>query len=87
MKTKIDYKQAFGIVAVKLRKFRIISVVDYDKYFVFNTEPKNFQKSVGGFIGGLVAVDKETGALFGFNPMDHNPSEYFKTVENKIKYF
>lgn len=62
---------------------KIVSVVDYDDYYVFNTLPLNFKGS--GLIRPLVAVRKSTGDVVHFNPLDHDG--YAKAVTKTIKYY
>lgn len=55
--------------------------VDYDKYFVFNTVPKQHDEQKDGiWLNGLLAVDKETEKIIGFNPIAFK--DYF-TVAKK----
>lgn len=81
-------EEAINLIKETYPNYKLISVVDYDNYFVFNiTPPHHNKKSDGEWTGGLVAVDKLFNLTMHFIPLQHNPSAYAKAVENNIKYF
>lgn len=62
--------QAKKILESKHSDLLTKSGVDYDKYFVFNTVPKQHDEQKDGiWLNGLLAVDKETEKIIGFNPI------------------
>ena len=64
------------------------SGVDYDKHYVFSTEPKQHdERRDGTWLNGLLAVDKETQNVIGFNPFCFDIDAYFKAVEDNIVKF
>ena len=65
---------------------KILSVVDYDKWFIFNYIPVD-AKIGESYIITLIGIEKATGNIIGFNPLDHDPDKYFKTVEENILIF
>lgn len=68
--------------------YKLINVVDYNNYFVFNIAPPNHNVATDGeWFGGLVAVDKLFKVTMHFVPLQHNPSEYAKAAKNNITYF
>lgn len=80
-------REAYELLNKKKPNLKVLSCVDYNEYFVFNTESSEHSEDNGPWLGGLLAVNKKTKEVFGFNPMKFNPSEYFKAAEtNKIKF-
>ena len=68
--------------------FKLISVVDYDNYFVFNIEPKRHDRETNGaWIGGLIAIDKLFKVPMHFHPLMHNSKAFAKAVENNMHIF
>lgn len=64
------------------------SGVDYDKHYVFNTEPKQHnERKDGRWLNGLLAVDKKTHSIIGFNPFCFDMDAYFKAVKENIVNF
>lgn len=79
--------EAVKIISDAYPGFRLISVVDYDNYFVFSIIPPGHDlERDGEWMGGLVAVDKLFKVTMHFVPMQHNLVAYAKAAEN-IKYF
>lgn len=65
-----------------------ISVVDWDKYYVFNSVPKDTDKNADGrILKPLRAVLKDTGKVIVFNPLHHGGPGYAKAVKENIKYY
>jgi hypothetical protein len=80
-------EEAINIIKEEYPNYNLISVVDYDNYFVFNILPPDYDvEKYGEWFGGLVAVDKLFKLSMHFIPLEHNPSAYAKAVQN-IKYF
>lgn len=81
-------EEAVSIIKQEYPNFNLVSVVDYDNYFVFSITPPGYDiEENGEWLGGLVAVDKLFKVSMHFIPLQHNPAEYIKAVENNIKYF
>lgn len=81
-------EEAIVIVISKYPNFKLVSVVDYDNFFVFNIVPPGYNIARDGeWFGGLTAVDKRLKTTLTFNPLMHNPSAYAKAVKDNIKYF
>jgi hypothetical protein len=80
-------EEAITIIKEEYPNYNLISVVDYDNYFVFNILPPDYNvEKYGEWFGGLVAVDKLFKVTMHFIPLEHNPDAYIKAVQN-IKYF
>lgn len=80
--------EAIAIIATKYPNFKLINVVDYDNFFVFNIVPPGHDiERDGEWFGGLTAVDKKLKTTITFNPMMHNPAAYAKAAKDNIKYF
>lgn len=76
--------KAMAKVVDKYPEFDILSVVDYDKWFIFDIKPSNL-KADAVYIMPLVGVDKQDSSMIGFNPMYHDYETYKLAVkENKI---
>lgn len=87
MSNQISIKDAEKIVLDEYEDYRITSVVDFNDLYVFSTIPMDYEEeSNNPFIRGLLAVNKNTGKLTGFNPLVNNPNEYFKAAKNAIRY-
>lgn len=81
-------EEAINIIKEEYPKYNLISVVDYNNYFVFNITPPDYTiERYGEWFGGLVAVDKIFKLTMHFIPLEHNPDAYAKAAENNIKYF
>ena len=81
-------EEAIHIIKEEYPNYNLISVVDYDNYFVFNITPPGYDiEQYGEWFGGLVAVDKMIKLTMHFIPLEHNPSAYAKATQNNIKYF
>lgn len=81
-------EEAISIIKSKYPDFKMISVVDYDEFFVFNIVPANHNVNRdGAWLGGLTAVNKTLKSTMSFNPLHHDPESYAKAVKNTIKYF
>ena len=81
-------EEAVLIIKEEFPEFKLINAVDYSNYFVFNiTPPEHDIEKDGGWIGGLVAVDKLFGITLSFNPLQYNQLEYAKAIKNNITYF
>lgn len=81
-------EEAISIIKSKYPDFKMISVVDYDKFFIFSIVPANHNVNRDGmWLGGLTAVDKKLKSTMSFNPLHHNPILYAEAVNNTIKYF
>ena len=66
--------------------FNLISVVDYDDYYVFNVSPPGYDVArKGEWLGGLVAVDKMFRVPIHFIPLMH--PGYAEAADNNITYF
>jgi hypothetical protein len=80
-------EEAINIIKEEYPNYNLISVIDYDNYFVFNILPPDYDvEKYGEWFGGLVAVDKLFKVTMHFIPLEHNPSAYAKAAQN-IKYF
>ena len=88
MKNKLSLSNAKRILETKHPDLRVKSGVDYDEYYVFNTEPKQHNtRQDGVWLNGLMAVHKENHNVIGFNPLCFDTDAYFKTVkENGINF-
>lgn len=81
-------EEAVNIIQEEYPNYNLISVVDYDNYFVFSIIPPNYDiEKYGEWFGGLVAVDKMFKLCMHFIPLEHDPSAYINAVQNNIKYF
>lgn len=66
----ITMNQAKKILESKYPDLLVKSGVDYNKYFVFNTSHKQHNElKDGAWLNGLLAVDKDTRKIIGFNPI------------------
>lgn len=66
----------------------LISVVDWDKYYIFNSSPKGTgENAVTMTVKPLRAVVKDTGKIMTFNPLHHGGPEYVKAAKERIKYY
>lgn len=68
----ISLKKAYQIVLEKTPAIKINKVLEYKDLFVFD---------IVSFRIGLIAVKKDTGDLFGFNPMYNDPDTFFSEWE------
>lgn len=67
--SKIDSREkATKLLLKKAPVIKALKVLDYGDLFVFEVIPE---------LIGLVAVDKSTGAVSGFNPLYNNPDKFF----------
>ena len=83
----MNLEEAINIIKEEYPNYNLISVVDYDNYFVFNITPPDYDvKQYGEWFGGLIAVDKLFKLTMHFIPLQHNPDAYIKASQN-IKYF
>lgn len=81
-------EEAVSIIKEEYPNYNLISVVDYDNYFVFNIIPSDYDvEKYGEWLGGLVAVDKLFKLAMHFIPLEHDSEAYIKAVQNNIKYF
>jgi len=81
-------EEAVSIIKEEYPNYNLISVVDYDNYFVFNITPPDYDvEKYGGWFGGLVAIDKLFKLSMHFIPLEHDPVAYAKAVQNNTKYF
>lgn len=81
-------EEATNIIREEYPNYKLISVVDYDNYFVFNIVPPDYNvEQYGAWFGGLVAVDKTFKLTLHFIPLEHNADAYAKATQNNIKYF
>lgn len=76
----MSIKDAEKILLEKFPKAKLISVVDYNNYYVFNTDSKKSIKP-------LIAVTKDEGRIMTFNPLYHGSDEYIKAVRESISYY
>ena len=80
-------EEAIKIISSEYPSFKLVSVVDYDNYFVFSIIPPGHDiERDGEWLGGLVAVDKLFKVTMHFIPLQHNPDAYAKAAQN-VKYF
>lgn len=88
MENKLSLLDAKQILESKHPDLCVKSGVDYDKHYVFSTEPKQHDESrYGKWLNGLLAVDKETRVVIGFNPFCFDIDAYFKAVEENTVSF
>ena len=81
-------EEAIQIILEEYPGFALVSVVDYDNYFVFSiTPPDHDVDRDGDWLGGLVAINKMFKLPMHFIPLQHNPSAYAKAAQENIKYF
>lgn len=81
-------EEAVSIINEEYPKYKLLSVVDYDNYFIFNIVPPDYDVDrYGEWFGGLVAVDKLFKLSMHFIPLEHDPVAYNKAVETNITYF
>lgn len=81
-------EEAINIIKEEYPGYKLISVVDYDDYFVFSIIPPDYDvNKYGEWFGGLVAVDKLLKLPMHFVPLQHDAAAYAKAAENNIKYF
>lgn len=80
-------EEAIKIIKKEYPGYNLVSVIDYDNYFVFDiTPPKYDVEKYGAWLGGLVAVDKLFKLTMHFIPLEYDVDEYRKAAQN-IKYF
>lgn len=72
MSETISLRTACHSVIQKAPVSKITKVLEYKNLFVFEVTP--------GFVG-FIAVNKDTGGIFGFNPMCNEPDKFFKEWE------
>lgn len=81
-------EEAIQIIKEEYPKYKLLSVVDYDNYFVFNIVPPDYDVDrYGEWFGGLVAVDKLFKLTMHFIPLEHDPEKYVQATKTNIKYF
>ena len=81
-------EEAIKIIKEEYPNYTLISVVDYDNYFVFDIMPPEYDiDKYGEWFGGLVAIDKLFKPTMHFIPIEHDTAAYNKAVQNNIKYF
>lgn len=81
-------EEAVSIIKEEYPNYNLISVVDFNNYFVFNVTPPYYDvEKYGEWSGGLVAVDKLFKLPMHFVPLEHDSAEYVKATQNNIKYF
>ena len=81
-------EEAIQIITEEYPKYKLLSVVDYDNYFVFNIVPPDYDVDRHGeWFGGLVAVDKLFKLTMHFIPLEHDSEAYAKAAKNNIKHF
>lgn len=68
---KVPFEEACRIISEKYPNEVITIAVEYDDYYVINTEYPN----MNDLIRNPHAVDKKTGRIFTFNPLMHMKSE------------
>lgn len=84
----VELNEAINIMSKMHPKLKLVSVVDYDNYFVFSAHPTDYDRDTNGeYLGGLIAVDKLFKVTMHFIPLLHNPSEYAKAAKNNVTYF
>lgn len=82
----ISLDQARYIMLQKYPNLKLISVVDYDVLYVFNTMLKDYDPKTDEIAyDGLKAVRKDDGRVLTFIPLQHNPEEYATAVERTLK--
>lgn len=73
----MNSKMAYEIVCKKYKGHKIIRCFEYDTIFSFQIVPKDLDESEYGMhLNGLVSVDKKTGDIKTFNPMQIPIEEY-----------
>lgn len=79
----LTIEQAMKLFYKEFKNRRLLSVVDYDKWFVFNYKFKTEDK---GELSSnpLIGIEKTTGKIIGFNPLVDDAGEYFEAVKNAI---
>ena len=81
-------EEAVNIINEEYPKYKLLSVVDYNNYFVFNIVPPDYNvEEYGEWFGGLVAVDKLFKLPMHFIPLEHDPAAYAEAVKTNITYF
>lgn len=86
--SKLSLLDAKRILESEHTDLLIKSGVDYDNYYVFDTEPKEHDESHDGrWLNGLLAVDKENRDIIGFNPFSFDIDAYFKAAEESAVEF
>lgn len=81
-------EEAINIIKEEYPNYKLISVVDFDNYFVFDITPPGYDVNrCGEWLGGLVAVDKMFKLTLHFIPLEHDAVAYNKAVQNNIKHF
>lgn len=78
-------QEAFDILQKKYPDKVIKSVVDYEALdlYVFNAVPAD--KVNTPMVDTLYSVDRSTGKIRGFQPMQHSPDRYFEAVDKSYK--
>lgn len=80
-------REAYNIFAKASETRKPKFIVDYrDKgLWVANLVPV-YDFDDHSYIGGLVALDDETGQLYQFNPMDKRFPDFFDALKNKVEF-
>lgn len=79
----MNLNEAIKIMNNKYPKFKLISVVDYDNYFVFNVEPVGYDRAKHGeWLDGLIAIDKLFKVPMHFHPLIHNAKSFSEATKN-----
>lgn len=80
--------EAEDILLDKYPNEKLISVVDCNDYFVFNTIPKKGDEQKNKrMLKPLKAVLKSDGRIMFFTPLHHKDSDYHKKVKTNIHYY
>ena len=81
-------EEAVKVIREEYPGYKLISVTDYNNYFVFSIIPPDYDvEHRGEWFGGLVAVDKLFKLSSHFIPLEHDPTAYSEAIKNNIKYF
>ena len=80
--------EAENIFRKKYPNERLISVVEWKNYYIFNSYPEGIPEKIAKFrLTPLRAVDKTNGLIRVFNPLVDGDSTYAKTARDNILYY
>ena len=84
----VDLYEAENIFREKYPNERLISVVEWKNYYIFNSSPKGISEKIAKFrLTPLRAIDKTNGLIRTFNPLVDGDSTYAKAVKDNILYY
>lgn len=74
----MDSKEAYALVQARCEGLAASKCVEYNSVFAFHMLPKDAKTtdSSDTYLDGMYSVDKKTGSVQAFSPLDLSPAEY-----------